>query len=78
MYVKYDPMGNRVWRKSNFPGFVAEANHIVDISGPLPVILCELDDTGEMTNSYIWADGQILAKCDHQIKEAAFVRRCFF
>jgi len=42
-------------------------NYIVDISGKLPVILCELDaeDDDSLTNSYIWADGQVLCQYTH-------------
>jgi len=43
---------------------------IVDIAGKLPVILCELDASdGSLENSYLWADGQILAQYTHNADE---------
>ena len=36
------------------------------------MILCEIDKDGDMVHSYIYADGQILAKCDHTGEEDYF------
>jgi hypothetical protein len=38
--LKYDPMGNRIYKASSTAG---NRRYIVDISGGFPVILCEID-----------------------------------
>jgi RHS repeat-associated protein len=64
--VKYDPMGNRVWRQSTVDSVTTGRKYIVDISGGLPVILCEIDtSTSSLTKSYIYSDGQILSQRIH-------------
>jgi RHS repeat-associated protein len=68
--VKYDPMGNRIWWQSTVNGVTTGRKYIVDISGELPVILCEIDDPnscspGSLKTSYIYADGQILSQRIH-------------
>jgi len=56
--LKYDPMGNRVYKASTVNG---NRRYIVDIAGGLPVILCEIDDSnGSITNKYYYANAQIL------------------
>jgi len=61
--LKYDPMGNRVFKDSNEAG---QRKYIVDITGKLPVILMELDsaDNMDIMKKYIYADGQVLAQHD--------------
>ena len=59
--LKYDPLGNRIWRKAGS----TERKYIVDIVGDLPVVLLEInpgptDDT--IANTYIYANSQILAQ----------------
>jgi RHS repeat-associated protein len=68
--VKYDPMGNRIWRQSTVNGVTTGRKYIVDISGELPVILCEIDDPnsysfGSLKTTYVYADGQILSQRIH-------------
>jgi RHS repeat-associated protein len=68
--VKYDPMGNRVFRQSTVGGVTTGRKYIVDISGELPTILCEIDDPnsftfGSLKTSYVYADGQILSQRIH-------------
>jgi len=60
--VKYDPMGNRVFKKVN----TTTRKYIVDITGKLPTILCEVDTSdSSLTKSYIYSDSaQILAQRD--------------
>jgi len=66
--LKYDPMGNRVWKKVIPPGGPMGASntnkYIVDIVGDLPVILLELDPNDNMSieKTYIYANSQILAQ----------------
>jgi hypothetical protein len=63
--VKYDPMGNRIWRQSyDYPAPTTTIRkYIVDISAKLPTILCEIDSTGSLTKSYIYTDkSRILAQ----------------
>jgi len=42
---------------------------IVDIAGKLPTIIAEYSDPNSFTNSYIYADGQILARYTHNADE---------
>ena len=64
--VKYDPMGNRLWRETFDGEATTTRKYIVDISGGLPTILCEINTTnGSLTKSYIYSDtGQILCQRD--------------
>jgi hypothetical protein len=57
--VKYDPMGNRVYRDGT-----NTRKYIVDIASKLPIILCEFDvtDPNSSLKSYIYAGAQILAQ----------------
>lgn len=53
--LKYDPMGNRVWRDSSVAG---ERKYVVDVASGLPTILVEIDPgTGNMMRTYIHANG---------------------
>ena len=55
---KYDPDGNRVWKKI---GSSTIRKYIVDIVGDLPVILMELNASDDsIVKSYVYANGQIL------------------
>ena len=68
--IKYDPMGNQIWRESVVNGAAAGRKYIVDISGELPTILCEIEDPnsfvpGSLKKSYYYADGQILSQRVH-------------
>jgi hypothetical protein len=64
--LAYDPFGNRVQRYSWTGG---TRKYVVDISGGLPTILCEIEPGGIIMDKYIgvyppslWrADGQMLA-----------------
>jgi RHS repeat-associated protein len=77
--LKYDPDGNRVWKKSTVSGQETPRKYIVDIVGELPVILMEInpgsnlnspvDDT--VAKTYIYANGQILAQHDGRPRTAA-------
>ena len=74
--VKYDPMGNRVRRtvtdeSTQEPTITKDRKYVVDIVGKLPAILCELDasDDDSLTNSYIYADAQILAQYTYDSEE---------
>jgi RHS repeat-associated protein len=62
--------GNRVWRQSTVDGVPTGRKYIVDISGELPVILCEIDtSTSSLKTSYIYADGQILSQRIHDAED---------
>jgi RHS repeat-associated protein len=66
IHVKYDPMGNRVWKQTSDGQNTTARKYIVDISGNLPTILCEIDTAdGSLKKSYYYADGQILAQKDY-------------
>lgn len=58
--LQYDPMGNRVSKTVN----ESERKYIVDVSGKLPVILLELNASGDIEKTYIYADSQIIAQHD--------------
>lgn len=58
--LKYDPMGNRVWKQSSVYG---TRKYIIDVSGGLPTILMEINPgNGDIMKTYIYANGQILAQ----------------
>ena len=59
--IKYDPMGNRVWRR--YPNSSATpTKYVVDIVGNLPVVLCEIEGSS-VTRSYIHTnDGRLIAQ----------------
>jgi len=72
--LKYDPSGNRIWKKaqpSGGPIFCYTRKYIVDIVAcpkshqgrDLPVILLELDCDNNIDKTYIYANSQIL--CQH-------------
>ena len=62
IWVKYDPMGNRVWRQSYDGQNTTTKKHVVDISGKLPTIIAEYSDPNSLANQYIYADAQILCQ----------------
>ena len=57
--LKNDPDGNRI-----FKGFteVEKRKYIVDIAGGLPAILMELNNSGGIVKTYIYANSQIIAQ----------------
>ena len=57
--LKYDPDGNRIFKDSSESG---QRKYIVDIAGDLPVILMELNDSGDIVKTYIYANSQIIAQ----------------
>ena len=57
--LKYDPDGNRIFKDSSVSG---ERKYIVDVSGDLPVILMELNNSGGIAKTYIYANSQIIAQ----------------
>ncbi len=63
IHVKYDPMGNRVWKHTsegvNNP---VQRKFIVDINSQLPVLLCIADasDPNLLTSTYFYADAQVV------------------
>lgn len=59
--LKYDPMGNRIYKNSSEAG---AHKYIVDIVGDLPVILMVLDDSQNVLKKYIYANSQIVAQHD--------------
>jgi len=56
--LRYDPLGNRVSKTVN----ESERKYIIDISGKLPVILMELNNSGGIEKTYIYANSQIIAQ----------------
>nr|NIP53380.1 RHS repeat protein [Phycisphaerae bacterium]NIR62984.1 RHS repeat protein [candidate division Zixibacteria bacterium]NIW43860.1 hypothetical protein [Gammaproteobacteria bacterium]NIS45007.1 RHS repeat protein [candidate division Zixibacteria bacterium]NIU13105.1 RHS repeat protein [candidate division Zixibacteria bacterium] len=58
MSVRYDPDGNRIFKKN----ISEERKYIVDIAGDLPVILMELNNSGGIVKTYIYANSQIIAQ----------------
>jgi len=77
IHVKYDPMGNRVWKQTSDGQNTTTRKYIVDISGNLPTILCEIDTAdSSVKKSYFYADGQILAQKDHA--DPANVNKTYF
>ena len=62
--IKYDPFGNRIWRKVTGEN---ARKYIVDISGDLPVILMELDpdDNNDIETSYVYANARPLCMYNH-------------
>ena len=60
--LKYDPMGNRVYKTSKVGQNTTKQRFIVDIAGKLPTILCVIDaDDGSLERSYIYAGAQPIA-----------------
>jgi len=45
--LRYDPAGNRVWKQSSDGQTTMARKYIVDIVGDLPVILLEIDTSGQ-------------------------------
>jgi len=64
--LKYDLLGNRVWRQyyDNSGPTTTTRKYVVDITGKLPTILCEIDGSS-LTKSYIYSNtSQILCQRD--------------
>ena len=61
--LKYDPLGNRVYKKSTASGSATERKHVVDITGELPVILMEIEPaSGNIVKTYIYGNSEVLAQ----------------
>jgi hypothetical protein len=61
--LKYDLMGNRVWKQSTVSGQTTTRKYIVDIAGRLPTILCEIDPiVSSLKKSYPEKSGRPMAK----------------
>ena len=67
--LKYDPLGNRVYKKSTASGsatgrkYIVDPFGILDITGELPVILMDLNLTdSSLKKTYIYGNSQILAQ----------------
>ena len=58
--LKYDPFGNRVYKKSG----QTERKYIIDITGELPVILMELNGSGDIVKTYGYANSEVIAQHD--------------
>ena len=59
-------MGNRVYKSTYDGSATTGRKYIVDIHGKLPTIVCELDTSGSLEKSYIYANAQILAQRAHE------------
>ncbi|HUV40760.1 MAG TPA: RHS repeat-associated core domain-containing protein, partial [Sedimentisphaerales bacterium] len=62
--LKYDPLGNRIYKDSSVNG---KRKYIVDIVSDLPVILMEIDPDNPVNpvkKTYIYANSQIVAQHD--------------
>ena len=59
--LRYDPWGNRIKKDSSISG---SRKYIVDVVGDLPVILMELNGSGNILKTYIYGNSQILAQHD--------------
>ena len=59
--LRYDPSGNRIRKDSSVLG---TRKYIVDVIGDLPVILMELNTSGNILKTYIYGNSQILAQHD--------------
>ncbi len=74
--LKYDPMGNRVWKKSTIDSQTTNRKYVVDIAGGLPTILMEVDPcTSSLKKSYIYANGEILVQHNG---DDCMANRCFY
>ncbi len=62
--LKYDPLGNRVYKKSTASGSATERKYVVDITGELPVILMELNGSGGIVKTYVYAKSEVIAQHD--------------
>ena len=58
--LKYDPFGNRVYKESG----QTERKYVVDITGGLPVILMELNGSGGIVKTYVYANSEVIAQHD--------------
>lgn len=63
--LKYDHMGNRIWRQAYNGATTTTRKYIVDIVGDLPTILLEIDTAdSSVKKSYIYAQSEIIARHD--------------
>ena len=56
------PFGNRVYKKSTASGSATERKYVVDIAGELPVILMELNGSGGIVKTYVYANSEVIAQ----------------
>jgi len=61
--LKYDPMGNRIFKSSTVDSVTTDRKYIIDIVGSLPVILLELEGS-TVKKKYVYANSQILSQYD--------------
>lgn len=57
--LKYNPDGSRIFKDSSESG---ERKYIIGIVGYLPVILSQLNNSGGIVKTYIYANSQIIAQ----------------
>jgi hypothetical protein len=70
--VKYDPMGNRVYKESTVSSETTKRKFIVDISSKLPTILLEIDpDISSLEKSYIYSGPQVISAGHHYYGDPA-------
>ena len=61
--LKYDPLGNRIWKQVNDGQTTTTRKYIVDIVPDLPVILMKIDTAdSSIKKTYIYANSQLLAQ----------------
>jgi len=71
--LKYDPMGNRVYKEIGGTPDV-KRRYIVDIASRLPIILCVIDaDDGSLERSYIYAGAQPIAFYEGDYTDPAYI-----
>jgi hypothetical protein len=72
--LKYDPLGNRVYKKSTASGSATERKYVVDITGELPVILMQIEPaSGNIMKTYIYRNSEVLAQ--HGAMKLAIMRQ---
>jgi len=62
--VHFCALGNRVYKKSTASGSATERKYVVDITGELPVILMELNGSGGIVKTYVYANSEVIAQHD--------------
>jgi len=72
--LKYDPLGNRVYKSSTVDSVTTNQRFIVDIAGKLPIILCVVDaDDGSLERSYIYANAQPIGFYEGDYTDPAYI-----
>ena len=76
IFLKHDPAGNRIFKRSIVSGQTTDRKYIVDIAGDLPTILLELEtaDNADYTvkKTYVYANSEILAEHDGDYKANSY------